>query len=182
MSTSIETESGPDASAQSGASDAVVQCSGADMLQAIDALYNLEMRTNIAALRHQQRHLRRHRSLTEWSTYWPVALGILVSFFTPQLREFVEAYRPWGLWVSFPMVALSIRPEMYMGSKMAVLLPTAMMYLQFPMEGLLARIALRGNVTVYGVALQVLFFHGLCLVDLWLLNGGVLQLLHQLGH
>jgi len=47
----------------------------------------------------------------------------------------VEPYRPWGLWVSFPMVAISTRPEIYMGTKMAALLPTAMLYLQFPIEG-----------------------------------------------
>jgi hypothetical protein len=109
--------------------------------------------------------------------YWPVALGILASFFAPQLREFVEPYRPWGLWVSFPMVAISIRPEIYMGTKMASLMPMAMLYLQFPIEGLLAKIALKGNVTPYGVMVQVLYFHGLCIMQLWLLNGGFWHLL-----
>jgi hypothetical protein len=71
------------------------------------------------------------------------------------------------------MVALSIQPEVHMGSMMSSLLPTAMLYLQFPLEGLLAKVAQRGKVTVDGVMLQVLYFHALCVIDLWLLNGGL---------
>ena len=146
-------------------------------LEAIDALYNLEMKANLVALRQQRRVTRLQRSLAQWTEYWPLAIGILASFLAPQLRAFVEPYRPWGLWISFPMVALSIRPEIYMGTKMAALLPTAMLYLQFPIEGLLAKIALRGNVTPYGVTVQVMYFHGLCIMQLWLLNGGLYHLI-----
>jgi hypothetical protein len=158
-------------------SDDTPQGNSSSALETIDALYNLEMRANLVALSQQRRTARLHRSLAQWSEYWPVALGILASFFAPQLREFVEPYRPWGLWVSFPMVAISIRPEIYMGTKMASLMPMAMLYLQFPIEGLLAKIALKGNVTPYGVMVQVLYFHGLCIMQLWLLNGGFWHLL-----
>ena len=146
-------------------------------LEAIDALYNLEMQANILALRDQRRRSRLQRSLEQWVDYWPMALGILISLAAPQIREFVEPYRPWGLWVSFPMVALSMRPEVYFGSKVAALLPTAMMFLQFPLEGLLAKLSLKGHVTVHGVIVQVVFFHGLCIMDLWLLNGGIYHLM-----
>ena len=148
----------------------------------IDALYNLEMKANILALRQERRRARLHRSIAQWVEYWPVGIGILISLFAPQMREFVEPFRPWGLWVSFPMVALSTRPEIYMGSHIAAMLPAALTYLQFPLEGLLAKIALKGNVTVHGVVVQVVFFHGLCIMDLWLLNGGLWQLLHLVGH
>jgi hypothetical protein len=146
-------------------------------LEAIDALYHLEMKANILALRQQQRKARVQRSLGQWASYWPVALGIVISIFAPEIRACADLFRPWGLWVTFPMVALSIRPEIYMGSTMASLLPTAMLYLQFPLEGFLAKIALRGNVTVYGVIVQFVFFRGLCIMDLWLLNGGIWHLL-----
>ncbi len=105
-----------------------------------------------------------------------MALGILISMVAPQMREFVEPYRPWGLWVSFPMVALTMRPEMNLGSHIAALLPTAMMYLQFPLEGFLAKVALKGHVTPYGVMVHVLYFHGLCIMELWLVNGGLWHL------
>jgi len=52
-----------------------------------------------------------------------------------------------------------------------------MLYLQFPLEGLLAKIALRGNVRPYGVMVQVLYFHGLCIMELWLVNGGLWRLM-----
>jgi hypothetical protein len=158
-------------------SDDAPQGNGSVAMDAIDALYNLEMKANLVALRQQRRVSRLQRSLAQWSEYWPVAVGILISFIAPQIREFVEPYRPWGLWVSFPMVAISIRPEIYMGTKMAALLPTAMLYLQFPIEGLLAKIALRGHVRPYGVMVQVLYFHGLCIMQLWLLNGGLWHLM-----
>jgi hypothetical protein len=32
------------------------------------------------------------------------------------------------------------------------------------------------------VLVQVAFFHGLCIIDLWLLSGGLWQLLHLVGH
>ena len=158
-------------------SDDVPQGNGSVAMDAIDALYNLEMKANLVALRQQRRVSRLQRSLAQWTEYWPVAVGILISFIAPQIREFVEPYRPWGLWVSFPMVAISIRPEIYMGTKMAAFLPTAMLYLQFPIEGLLAKIALRGHVRPYGVMVQVLYFHGLCIMQLWLLNGGLWRLM-----
>lgn len=154
----------------------------ASALEAIDALYHMEMQANLMSLRTQRRRDRLNKSMAEWATYWPMALGILVSCFTPQLREFVEQYRPWGLWISFPMVALAIRPEVYFGSKMAALLPTALMYAQFPIEGWLAKVALKGNVTPYGVAMQVLYFHGLCIMELWLVSGGLQQALLLLHH
>lgn len=163
-------------------SDDKVQGSSAAALEMIDALYRMEMKANIMALRQQQRRTRLQRSLAQWTEYWPVAIGILLSFAAPTLRQMVEPYRPWGLWVSFPMVALSIRPEILMGSTMAAYLPTAMVYLQFPLEGLLAKMALKGNVTLHGVLVQVAFFHGLCIMDLWLLNGGLWQLMQLFGH
>ena len=112
--------------------------SGARALEMIDALYNLEMRANILALRQERRKARLQRSIAQWVEYWPVCAGILLSMVAPQMREFVEPFRPWGLWVSFPIVALSIRPEIYLGSHISAVLPAALTYLQFPLEGLLA--------------------------------------------
>jgi hypothetical protein len=161
---------------QSG-SDAGAESNYSSTLEVIDALYTLEMKSNIAALGQRRRSARLHRSMAQWSSYWPVALGIAVSFFAPQMRAFVEPYRPWGLWLGFPMAALSIQPGVHLGSWMSSTLPTALLYLQFPLEGLLAKVAQRDKVTVYGVALQVLYFHALCFIDLWLLNGGLHRLM-----
>ena len=80
------------------------------------------------------------------------------------------------------MVALAIRPEVHMGSTMAAYLPTVLVYLQFPLEWLLAKVALKDHITVHGVIVQVVFFHGLCIIDLWLLSGGIWQVMHMMGH
>ena len=109
--------------------------------------------------------------------YWPVAAGIFLSFFAPQLRDLVAPLHPWGMWLVFPFVVIAQRPEVYMGDEMAVILPMVMLYVQFPLEGLLAKIALKGNVTIPGVAGQVTFYHLLGIIELWLVNGLLGQIL-----
>jgi hypothetical protein len=60
---------------------------------------------------------------------------------------------------------------------MARILPAAMLYAQFPLEGLLARIALRNHVTASGVMGRLLLFHLLAATELWLLSGALEQIL-----
>jgi len=160
-------------------SDAGGQSSGSESLRAIDALYTLEMKANLAALRQQRRRSRLQRSLQQWSEYWPVAIGIVLSICAPEIRDMLATMQPWAMWVVFPLVVLAGRPEINMGDLMAVYLPIVMLYIQFPLEGLLARLLLKGNVTIRGVAVQVLFFHALCIIELWLVNGGLWQLLKR---
>ena len=154
----------PDAGAQGNRSAA---------LAAIDALYKQEMQANIAALRERRRRMRQEQAISHWAEYWPVAVGIVLSFFAPALRDIVAPFRPWGMWIVFPFVSIAGRPEFFMGDEMAILLQSLMLYAQFPLEGLLARIALKGNVTARGVLIQVLFFHTLCQIELWLVNGAL---------
>jgi hypothetical protein len=145
-------------------------------LEAIDALYKQEMEDNIAALRAQRRRNRIERSISRWTEYWPVAVGVCISLIAPLLRELIAPLQQWGMWIVFPLVALAERPEIYMGDKMAVILPIVALYVQFPLEGLLAKTMLKGNVSLAGVAWQVLFFHALCLIELWLISGTFRQM------
>ncbi len=157
--------------------DAGAQSSRSAALEAIDALYKQETRANIKALRERRRQARLERSLAHWTDYWPVAVGVVISFFAPQMRDMLSPFQQWGTWLVFPFVALAQRPEVYMGDKMAVLLPMVMLYAQFPLEGYLAKVILRGNVTVAAVAGQVLFIHALGIVELWLVSGAFWQLM-----
>ena len=68
-------------------SDDAPQGNGSAALAAIDALYDLEMKSNLLALRQQRRTERLHRSLAQWSEYWPMAVGILISLVAPQIKE-----------------------------------------------------------------------------------------------
>jgi hypothetical protein len=157
--------------------DSGVQVSRSAALEAIDALYKQEMNDNILALRERRRTLRKQKSLMRLVELWPVAVGVFISLFAPQMKELVEPFKPWGMWIVFPFVSIAGRPEVFMGDKMAALVPAFMLYAQFPLEGLLARAALRGNVTILGVTGQVLFLHMLCIIELWLVNGSILQTL-----
>lgn len=156
---------------QSGQNSPSAQVSHSAALEAIDALYKQETQANIAALRERRRRARVDHSLKASVEYWPVAVGIALSFFAPELRVLVEPFGQWGMWVVFPFVALAHRPEVYMGDYMAAMLPMAMLYLQFPLEGLLAKAILKGRVTPPRVILQVVYFHSLCILELWLVSG-----------
>lgn len=139
-------------------------------LRAIDALYEQEMHANLAALSERRRKTRSYQSAAAWAEYWPFALGIAISCFVPQIRDFIDAYRPWGMWLAFPFAAIANRPEVSSGGGIISNLPLFLMYAQFPVEGLMARIAQRGNVTVLRVVGQVLFLHLFALLELWLVN------------
>lgn len=141
--------------------------------QAIDALYEREMQANLAALSKQRQKSRRYQSAASWAEYWPFAVGVAISCFVPQLREVVEAFRPWGTWILFPFAAIANRPEISLGNQIISNMPLFFMYAQFPIEGMMARFALRGNVTFLRVLGQVLFLHVFALVELWLVNSPI---------
>jgi hypothetical protein len=138
--------------------------------QAIDALYEREMQANLAALSKQRQKSRRYQSAASWAEYWPFAVGVAISCFVPQLREVVEAFRPWGTWILFPFAAIANRPEVSLSNQVISNMPLLFMYAQFPIEGLMARFALRGNVTFLRVVGQVIFLHLFALTELWLVN------------
>jgi hypothetical protein len=135
------------------------------------------MKENLLALRERRRILRQQKSLMRLAEYWPVGVGIFFAMFAPALQDIVAPFKPWGMWIVFPFVSIAGRPEIFMGDKLAAMVPTFMLYAQFPLEGLLAKIALKGNTRPPAVAAQVLLLHVLCIVELWLANGSVWQLL-----
>ncbi len=143
--------------------------------QAIDALYEREMQVNLAAMNEQRRKSRRYHSANSFAEYWPFAVGVAISCFVPQLRDFVDAFRPWGTWILFPFAAIANRPEVTLGNQFISNLPLFFMYAQFPIEGLMARFALRGNVTAMRVVGQVLFLHLFALIELWLVNSPLVR-------
>ena len=138
--------------------------------QAVDALYEREMQANLAAMNEQRRKARRYQSATSWAEYWPFAIGIAISCFVPQIRDFIDAFRPWGMWIAFPFASIANRPEISLGNQIITNMPLLFMYAQFPIEGLMARFALRGHVTVLRVLGQVLFLHLFAMAELWLVN------------
>jgi hypothetical protein len=102
---------------------------------------------------------------------WPVALGTILGLLAPQLRAFLVQSHPWGMWVVFPFALLARRPELQFNEAIGRILPPLILYLQFPLEGLMARLVLRRHVTVPCVTGQILYFHFLGALQLVLVTG-----------
>jgi hypothetical protein len=139
-----------------------------------------ERAQSLAILRNRQRSERRAQSLRATISFWPVAVGILLGCMAPMLQHVAQSLGVWGMPLVFPFVVLAQRPEVQIGS-MTHLLPTIMLYGQFPLEGWLARIVLRRKVTAFPVAGHVLLFHFLGISELLLLSGVLYSLASHTG-
>lgn len=135
-----------------------------------DEAVNQERAAGLAILKERRRNERDEQRLVNLIRLWPVGVGLVLSAFSPLIKMVAEASGPWAVTLIFPFVVLAERPEMHVGP-ITNILPTLMLYAQFPVEGLLARIILRKPVLPISVALQVMLFHFLGVVEVWLLNG-----------
>jgi hypothetical protein len=108
---------------------------------------------------------------------WPVAAGVILGLVTPQLHAVMARFEPWGMWVVFPFAVLACRPELHAAEQLVRNFPMIVLYAQFPIEGLIARLALRRHVTVPGVARQVFYLHYLAGLQLVMVGGAVVQAL-----
>jgi hypothetical protein len=102
---------------------------------------------------------------------WPIGVGLLLGLVAPQLWGFLMRSHPWSMWLVFPFAVLARRPELDWNGELARILPTLMLYAQFPLEGLVARLILRRHVTVPSVTGQIVYFHFLGAVQLVMVSG-----------
>jgi hypothetical protein len=134
----------------------------------------------LAAIHDKIRTQRRLESskqfLQNLARLWPVAVGAGLACCAPQLRDLVSSCQPWGMWILFPFVAIAKRPEMQFGGEISRMMPQIMLYAQFPLEGLLARIILKKRVTLPGVARLIFFVHFLAAAELCLVSGVLWQI------
>jgi hypothetical protein len=149
---------------------------GTGAYHSYSALRRREVQLTLAAIRKAHQKERQKELLKHLVSYWPVAVGIVLACFAPLLRDLVAPIEPWGMRLVFPFAVLAGRPELYMGNEMARILPQIMLFLQFPIEGLLARYFLSKRVTLSAVGGQVFFVHFLCAVQLWLVSGTLDQI------
>lgn len=114
---------------------------------------------------------RRRASMRSGLRLWPIAVGLLLALFAPALGAFLTRSHPWGMWLVFPFALLAGRPELDVSGHLARILPQVILYAQFPVEGLLARMVLRRHVTLPGVTGQIVYFHFLAAVQLAMVSG-----------
>ncbi|MGA2674253.1 MAG: hypothetical protein ABSE99_13605 [Terracidiphilus sp.] len=143
------------------------------VLVTFDELRRLELWASLACLRRLQRAEKRKQILRDLARYWPVGVGLVLACFAPWLRQVVNSCSPWGMRLVFPFVDLSGRPEWHLRGEVAAMLPQVMLYAQFPIEGLLAKFALKSRVSLLGVAGQLFYFHFLGAAQLWMVSGAL---------
>lgn len=125
--------------------------------------------------------VQRFKEFLRWiGRLWPIAAGLLLGMVAPQLHALVVRFEPWGMWIVFPFAVLARRPELHAGGQTGRNLPMLILYVQFPIEGLIARMVLRNRVTVPRVAGQVFYLHYLACLQLLMIGGAVTQALFVL--
>jgi hypothetical protein len=113
----------------------------------IEMIWKMEMDAAIARLHRRLEAERKKLTREYWARFWPVAVGLIVSFMAPQLKEILnQLFYPWGMGLVFPFVVLSGRPELHLGSHLAATVPQIMLYVEWPLEGLLAKSIIVGKV------------------------------------
>ena len=103
------------------------------------------------------------------SVAWPVAVGLVLAFFAPHLRDMLAAFNPWGMMAVFPFVLLAGRPELGISEELARSLPQLILFIQFPLEGLLTMYNLGKRLSLGKAITQLFFLHFLGFFVLWLL-------------
>ncbi len=135
------------------------------------------LKARIATVRKQMRRERQARSTRSWVTFWPVAVGALLGFYAPLLRDLAAGYAPWASTLLFPLSALAGERGLNLTSGSAQALAQFLLFAQFPLDGLLARMILKHRPTVMGVCGQVAGLHGLVVVYILLVSGSFNQFL-----
>jgi hypothetical protein len=121
--------------------------------------------------KHEQRNMRTPAP-TGLAIWWPVLVGVALGFFAPQIRDLVEPYDPWGMRAVFPFVQFFGLREIGMSEELTRTLPQLMLYLQFPLEGLLTKFTLGRGVHAINALAQLVFLHVVAALVLWIVALG----------
>jgi hypothetical protein len=107
-----------------------------------------------------------------WISWWPMAAGVLLGLLAPQLSSVLAAsYGPWGMRIVFPLVLLTGLQETGFSDELTRTLPQIMLFLQFPLEGLLTMVTLNRGGKLSSALGQLVFIHGVCVLVLWMVAG-----------
>jgi len=109
------------------------------------------------------------RGLTSW---WPVFVGLALGAAGPQLRTLLEPYAPWGMRAVFPFVEFAGLREIGMSDELTRTLPQLLLFLQFPLEGLLTRGSLGRGCKLSTALGQLFFLHAVAALVLWIVALG----------
>lgn len=112
-----------------------------------------------------------------WTSWLPLAAGIAIASVAPQLFALAGHWNPWGQRVLFPLVQLSGLHEIGMSDELTRTLPQLMLYLQFPLEGLLVASNMRRGMKFAKAMGPVPGLHFVCALVLWIVALGAVTLI-----
>ncbi|MGB8260935.1 MAG: hypothetical protein WCE75_11315 [Terracidiphilus sp.] len=122
----------------------------------------------------EPRQERARKSSSSPLLFWlPVSVGVALALMAPWLQQQLAAYEPWGMWIVFPFVRVAGLHEIGLSDELTRTLPQLMLYLQFPLEGLLTGFTLSRGGKLTAAVGQILSLHAVCVIVLWLVGGNL---------
>jgi hypothetical protein len=101
---------------------------------------------------------------------WPFVVGLWLGFFAPEALHVANALGYWGGRLAFPLTLLAARPEFGYSPHVANVLSTIFLYLQFPLEGVLAMLNLRRHMPLRPTLSRLAILHIAGAALLWMLE------------
>jgi hypothetical protein len=107
-----------------------------------------------------------------WRSLIQLAIGILLAFLAPQILTLAIHWNPWGVRLVFPFVQLLALHDMGLSNELRRTLPQLMLFLQFPLEGLVVIGNLRRGKRFVQAAAPVVILHFMCVLVIWIVALG----------
>jgi hypothetical protein len=107
-----------------------------------------------------------------WLRWLPIAVGIAIASVAPQIHALAALWNPWGLRVIFPFVQLTGLHEIGMSDELTRTVPQLMLYMQFPLEGLLVASNLRRGMRLTAAVGPIPALHFVAGLVLWIVALG----------
>jgi len=138
-----------------------------------DEVCKQEMQAGLARIHRQLEQERRKEHLRFLVGLWPIAAGLALACFAPLASELLAPSTSMEMGIVFPFVVLAGRPELHLTGFLAAVLPQFMLYAQFPLEGLVARMASKDRVTLPAITARIACFHVMAALLLLLVSGTI---------
>jgi len=103
-----------------------------------------------------------------WVSWWPVVVGVALGVAGAQVHRILAGLDPWAMRAVFPLALIMGLRETGLSEELRRNLPEIMVFLQFPLEGLLMRAMLRRGSRLTATLSQLAFLHGVCALVLWM--------------
>jgi hypothetical protein len=74
---------------------------------------------------------------------WPLAGGLILACVSQYIYNELLWAPHWVMWLVFPFVVLTQRRDLGLDEQLTAILPQVILYIQFPLEGVLAYLSLK---------------------------------------